>query len=314
MTQVKPQSAMKFVVQLVGNFLRAVLASCQKLLTQHKLNFVDVCVFCTTVFLAVSYYYHWCLILAFVCMLPPLQEQLYLPDNNSKNSGEGDVREMTVEEQLQKMLQREEEALARELAGGRGGGEHLSDSEGENVHTPRTTNASTKGKSSVSKKIKSEKKDKGIDKPKVGRSQWGMPTIRVRDSQGRIIEVNSREPVPVETDFFKGVILIMLRTEGDLEKYNHYEHHFKGKQRKFEVQFQVSKRYSLLLLTGGYLRFICISSILHQGSMKNVPEGEVMLGGELQEKMDISFVTRAMLSVITKFCMSLNPFLHFGFG
>jgi hypothetical protein len=48
--------------------------------------------------------------------------------------------------------------------------------------------------------------------------------------------------------------------------------------------------------------------------MKNVPQGEVMLGGELQEKMDISFVTRALLSVITKFCMSLNPFLHFGFG
>lgn len=48
--------------------------------------------------------------------------------------------------------------------------------------------------------------------------------------------------------------------------------------------------------------------------MKNVPTGEVMLGGELQDKMDISFVTRALLSMFTKFFMALNPFLHFGFG
>lgn len=48
--------------------------------------------------------------------------------------------------------------------------------------------------------------------------------------------------------------------------------------------------------------------------MKNVPTGEVMLGGELQEKMDISFVTRTLLSMFTKFFMALNPFLHFGFG
>jgi hypothetical protein len=48
--------------------------------------------------------------------------------------------------------------------------------------------------------------------------------------------------------------------------------------------------------------------------MKIVPVGEVMLGGELQEKMDLSFMTRALLTMLTKFSMSLNPFLHFSFG
>jgi hypothetical protein len=48
--------------------------------------------------------------------------------------------------------------------------------------------------------------------------------------------------------------------------------------------------------------------------MKVLPKGEVMLGGELFDKMQVSFVTRTLLSFLMKFAMSLNPFLHFGFG
>jgi hypothetical protein len=48
--------------------------------------------------------------------------------------------------------------------------------------------------------------------------------------------------------------------------------------------------------------------------MKFVPKGEVILGGELADRMQVSFVTRSLLSFLMKFAMSLNPFLHFGFG
>lgn len=48
--------------------------------------------------------------------------------------------------------------------------------------------------------------------------------------------------------------------------------------------------------------------------MKFVPQGEVILGGELADRMQVSFVTRSLLSFLMKFAMSLNPFLHFGFG
>jgi hypothetical protein len=48
--------------------------------------------------------------------------------------------------------------------------------------------------------------------------------------------------------------------------------------------------------------------------MKSLPKGEVMLGGELTDKMQVSFIMRSLLSFIMKFAMSLNPFLHFSFG
>jgi hypothetical protein len=48
--------------------------------------------------------------------------------------------------------------------------------------------------------------------------------------------------------------------------------------------------------------------------MKFLPKGDVMLGGELFDKMQMSFVTRSLLSFLMKFAMSLNPFLHFSFG
>mmetsp|Transcript_19758 Transcript_19758/g.36793 ORF Transcript_19758/g.36793 Transcript_19758/m.36793 type:complete len:1713 (-) Transcript_19758:223-5361(-) len=277
---------MKFVIQLAANFLGAVMKSGKKLFSLSKLNFVDTCVFCTTVFLAAGYYYPWCLIVAFVCMLPPLQEQLYLPEDGG---AAGADHKMTLEEELQSKILFEEKELAREMTGGETSSQPPPSEEtaGTGAATTVSSPDSAKERKKKEKKEKKERKSTG-EKPRVGKSLWGLPTLRVRDSSGRIIEINSDKPVPVETEYFKGTILMMLRTDGDMEQYNRYEHHFNGKQRKFEVQFQ--------------------------GNMKNVPQGEVMLGGELQEKMDISFVTRALLSVITKFCMSLNPFLHFGFG
>lgn len=84
------------------------------------------------------------------------------------------------------------------------------------------------------------------------RARWGIPTVRIRDSNGNIITINSEEPVPFESEHFKGLLLLMVRTDGELAEYNRYENHFSGKQRKFEFQFQVYTIYSncIVIMTG----------------------------------------------------------------
>jgi hypothetical protein len=77
-------------------------------------------------------------------------------------------------------------------------------------------------------------------KKRLAKEEWGIPTLRVIDSNGKVVPVNPGTPTPMETDCFKGFILIMLKCDGEYADYDHYKHHFKGKQRKFEVQFQVS--------------------------------------------------------------------------
>ena len=77
------------------------------------------------------------------------------------------------------------------------------------------------------------------EKKRAAKEDWGVPTLRAKDQNGKIIPVNSEKPVPIESESFKGFILIMVRTDGDQSEYNRYASHFEGKQRKFEVQFQV---------------------------------------------------------------------------
>jgi hypothetical protein len=247
--------SMKFVVQLAAGFLRSVAASARKLLSLGRLDSGDLCVFCSTAFLAAGYFHPWCLIVAFVCLLPPLQQQLYLPEEGA--GGEGG-RAMTLEEELQSKILHEEKELAREMTtssiSGSGSGSGVETAAEGESEGGDTTPEAVKSRKKKEKRVKKEKKPVA-EKPRVGKAQWGLPTLRVRDSEGRIIEINSEKPVAVETEYFKGTILMMLRTDGDLEEYNRYEHHFNGKQRKFEVQFQV---FSLNC-------FVCeVMLVLHQ--------------------------------------------------
>ena len=88
------------------------------------------------------------------------------------------------------------------------------------------------------------------EKKRVVKEDWGIPTLRAKDQNGKIIPVNSEKPVPIESESFKGFILIMVRTDGDQSEYNRYASHFEGKQRKFEVQFQVILVHLSLLSIG----------------------------------------------------------------
>eukprot|EP01041_Mallomonas_annulata_P003245 gene3245-6422_t len=117
---------------------------------------------------------------------------------------------------------------------------------------------------------------------------WGIPTLCVKDINGKIITVNSPKPVPIESDYFKGHIVFMVRTDGDLAQYNTYEHHFHGRQRKFEIQIQ--------------------------GQLKKLPEGTLIMGGEIPQKMVLGVITRTLIYMIMKFCVKLISNLRFSFG
>jgi hypothetical protein len=71
------------------------------------------------------------------------------------------------------------------------------------------------------------------------RDEWGLPTVHITGESGKTIEVNANQAVPIESKYFKGVILPMIRCDGEYEKYNRYGGYFGNKQRRFEVQFQV---------------------------------------------------------------------------
>jgi hypothetical protein len=72
------------------------------------------------------------------------------------------------------------------------------------------------------------------------RGAWGIPVLRMLDDQGKVIKINSQIPIEVETSYFKGIILTMIRCEGEFESFNTYREYFQNKDRKFEIQFQVS--------------------------------------------------------------------------
>ena len=85
------------------------------------------------------------------------------------------------------------------------------------------------------------------------RSHWGIPILRIIDETGKVIKINSLEPIEIENKYFKGVILPMIKCDGEYEQFNTYRNYFSKSNRKFEIQFQVIIKlyclfYSLLYL------------------------------------------------------------------
>ena len=121
------------------------------------------------------------------------------------------------------------------------------------------------------------------------REFWGIPSLRITAADSEVIKINPDIPIPIETEYFKGDILIMLNcNDKRLSKYDIYSEHFKGKQRKFEIQIQ--------------------------GMMKTIPDGEIMIGGELPQQLELTFFTKTFLSVLSKFATTINPSAHISFG
>lgn len=95
---------------------------------------------------------------------------------------------------------------------------------------------------------------------------------------------NSREVIPFETEFFKGVALLLIRTEQVDEKYQD----FFPKSRQFEVQVQ--------------------------GKFKRLPQGEIFVGAEAVSKMELGFMTRSFSKAVLSFTGSMVSNLHYSFG
>ena len=96
---------------------------------------------------------------------------------------------------------------------------------------------------------------------------------------------NLRTPMPFETDIFKGVTLLMVRTN-PIDSV--YEQFFSGTKREFEVQVQ--------------------------GRFKRIPEGEVFVGAEAQAKMELGIITKSMCRMVLNFVGTMVNDLHYSFG
>ena len=96
---------------------------------------------------------------------------------------------------------------------------------------------------------------------------------------------NLRVPMPFETEIFKGVTLLLVRTN-PLD--GHYSNFFDGTKREFEVQVQ--------------------------GKFKRVPEGEIYVGAEATQKMELGIITRSACRILLNFVATMVNDSHYSFG
>ena len=120
-----------------------------------------------------------------------------------------------------------------------------------------------------------------------------MPTLRLRDHNGNIIPINPNTSVPIETQYFKGEILFMLKCEGQLSSYNKYRSYFSSKAgndgRKFELQIQ--------------------------GQFKYNPKGILYVGGEVEGPVRLfQNVVGRIASMLLNLTVRFYPYTHFSYG
>ena len=96
---------------------------------------------------------------------------------------------------------------------------------------------------------------------------------------------NSREPIPFETELFKGVCLLLIRSD-PLDPF--YAKHFEGKKREVEIQVQ--------------------------GTFKRMPEGDLYCGVEVSKKMELSMMMKSVSRIGLKFVQSIVNDLKYSFG
>eukprot|EP01031_Cornospumella_fuschlensis_P034759 gene34759-42090_t len=96
---------------------------------------------------------------------------------------------------------------------------------------------------------------------------------------------NARDPTPFETEFFKGIAMIIIRTKPIDPRFREF---FEGRRRLFEVQVQ--------------------------GKFKREPAGEVFVGAEGSQKLELGIITRSISRVVSQFISTMVSDLHYSFG
>ena len=100
--------------------------------------------------------------------------------------------------------------------------------------------------------------------------------------------INSQEPIPVETDLFKGRMLMLVKPVHAEDDPYWTERLFSKKKRRFVFKLQ--------------------------GKFKRVPEGTLYAGGEISNPMQLGLVAKGICGLLLKFIKSVAPDIHYSFG
>lgn len=115
-----------------------------------------------------------------------------------------------------------------------------------------------------------------------------IPSIRLVDEANGGTELlpNTRKPFRVSNEWFEGRALVLVRSKPEDP---FYAPHFKGKQRRFEVQVQ--------------------------GRFKVKPRGTVYIGGEVPRKMQLGLFTRGLTGTLLRILKARSKSsIHYSFG
>jgi Protein of unknown function (DUF1769)/Protein of unknown function, DUF547 len=104
--------------------------------------------------------------------------------------------------------------------------------------------------------------------------------------------LNSRTPIPFETELFRGTLLVILRPPNSntlaTEDPFWYEKIFQSKKRR------------------------CFINV--QGQFKTVPKGVVYAGAEISQPMKLGLITKGVCSILLKLVERFNTNIHSSFG
>jgi hypothetical protein len=251
-------SSQPSVTKLLLNFSHSFILSIKRafhpqITPRSASNNTDINLLVTTILLILSLISSWVLILAFLSLLPVIYSQLLaaqlpaaIPSSNKQNIVDPNVSSSSLSD-TNNSSEPFQEGMGTVADAATVGSQKKKLS----AAVPVSENVTSPGGGKKHRKAKK----------KVAKETWGLPTLRVIDSNGKVVPVNPDTPTPMETDCFKGFILIMLKCDGEHEEHDRYKHHFKGKQRKFEVQFQVFPSSTSALLTALSLLVWCLLSL-----------------------------------------------------
>jgi len=129
---------------------------------------------------------------------------------------------------------------------------------------------------------------------------------------------NSRTPVPFETELFRGVCLLLLRTE---PMDSHYRAFFHGTKRQFEVQVQGRfKRQPTGEIYVGAGIYILLARILLSTNSSQISAPHTItftirfVTIDITKKMEMGMLTRSMCRMALKFVGTMVNDLHYSFG
>jgi hypothetical protein len=115
--------------------------------------------------------------------------------------------------------------------------------------------------------------------------------VSVLEKNGEIttgFPINSQDAVPVETDLFKGRMLMLAKPVHPEDDPYWHERLFSKRKRRFVFQLQ--------------------------GKFKRAPQGTLYAGGEISNQMHLGLVAKGICGLLLKFVKAGSPDTHYSFG